>query len=254
MGVIMARQIYKIESKVPFYEVNTLNEWHLSSLLNGLLTVSDAQLDLLEAGDAVMHAKGLGWVITQYHFDIKRFPKSKEPIVMSSWANSYNKFFSYRDYQLDDAQGNELVHLDSSWVMMSFETRGMVRVDPEVVKNVQATEIRSIKKFKRLPKKDYSQAKHKPYRVRYFDIDGNQHVNNVHYFDWMIDVLDLAFIEKYAIDTVDIRYEREIHYGQTAESYVLTEPDEDGQGVTTYHAIKTGDEVHTECQMHWHLR
>ena len=130
----------------------------------------------------------------------------------------------------------------------------MVRVDPEIVKNVQAKPIKSVKRFKRIPKKDYSQAQHKPYRVRYFDIDANQHVNNVHYFDWMIDTLDLAFISKYVIDTVDIRYEREIPYGATAESYVLIEPDADQRGVTTYHAIKTEDEVHTECQFHWHLR
>lgn len=254
MGVSMERQVFKIERKVPFYEVNTLNEWHLSAMLNGLLEVSDAQLDQLDAGDEVMHAKGLGWVITQYHFDIKRFPTSKEPVILSSWADSYNKFFSYRDYQLEDAQGNELVHLDSSWVMMSFKTRGMVRVDPEIVAQVQAKPIRTVKKFKRIPKKDYSQAKHKPYRVRYFDIDANQHVNNVHYFDWMIDTLDLDFITKYAIDTVDIRYEREISYGATPESYVLVEPDEDQKGVTTFHAIKTGKEVHTECALHWHLR
>lgn len=250
----MQRQVYKMKANVPFYEVNTLNEWHLSAMLNGLLAASDTQLDLNHAGDEVMHALGLGWVITQYHFDIKRFPKSKEPVQLSSWADSYNKFFAYREYRLDDAQGNELVHINSSWVMMSFKTRGMVHIVPEIVDRMAAEPIKSIKKFQRIPKKDYSQAQHKSYRVRYFDIDANQHVNNVHYFDWMLDTLDMDFLTKYAIDTVDIRYEREIPYGATAESYVLLEPDADQQGVTTYHAIKTEDEVHTECQFHWHLR
>ncbi|MCD2255451.1 acyl-ACP thioesterase [Lactobacillus sp. CC-MHH1034] len=250
----MARQILSRIQRVPFYEVNTFQEWHVSTMLNAMLAVADDQLDQLNAGDEVMHAKALGWVITQYHFDIQRFPKSKETVTLSSWADSYNQFFSYRDYQMTDAMGQELVHINSSWVMMSFKTRKMVRVDPEIVKNVIADPIRSVKKFPRIPKKDYTGAQQKPYRVRYFDIDANQHVNNVHYFDWMIDTLDLAFIKKYVIDTIDIRYEREVKYGETPVSSVIVEPDESDKSVTTYHQIKTADRVNTECEIHWHLR
>ncbi|MCH4171886.1 MAG: thioesterase [Lactobacillus sp.] len=250
----MERQIFEVHKKVPFYEVNTLNEWHLSAMLNGMLAVADDQLDATGAGDTMMHELNMGWVITQYHFDIKRFPVSKEPVTMTSWADSYNQFFFYRDYALQDAQGEELVHIKSSWVMMSFATRKMVRVNPDIVKQIQAPQVRGVKKFLRIPQKDYSHAIHKPYRVRYFDIDANQHVNNVHYFDWMLDTLDMDFLTKYVIDTVDIRYEREIHYGSVPESYVLQEPDPEGTGITTFHAIRTGDELNTECQLHWHLR
>lgn len=250
----MAHQIYAVDTRVPYYEVNTLNEWHVSAMLNALVSVSNEQLERLDAGDKVMHAQGLGWVVTQYHFDIKRFPKVDEAVKLATWADSYNKFFCYRDYTLSDAHDQELVHIDSSWVMMSFETRGMVRVKPEIVEKFNAKPIRSVKKFKRIPKRDYSHAVHKPYRVRYFDIDANHHVNNIHYFDWIIDTLDLDFLTHNVIDSIDIRYEREIPYGVTAESYVLIEPDEDGQGTTTFHCIKTGDTVHTESVMHWHQR
>ena len=33
-----------------------------------------------------------------------------------------------------------------------------------------------------------------PYRVRFYDIDSNQHVNNAMYFNWIIDVLGYDFL------------------------------------------------------------
>mgnify|MGYP000688892819 FL=1 len=35
------------------------------------------------------------------------------------------------------------------------------------------------------------------YRVRYFDLDMNGHVNNSKYLEWMLDVFDLDFLTKY---------------------------------------------------------
>ena len=51
------------------------------------------------------------------------------------------------------------------------------------------------------------------YRVRYFDLDMNGHVNNSKYLEWMLDVFDLDFLTKYTPAHIDLKYVKEIHHG-----------------------------------------
>ncbi len=47
-----------------------------------------------------------------------------------------------------------------------------------------------------------------PYRVRFYDIDSNQHVNNAMYFNWLMDVLGYEFLTKHEVTQVTIRFDR----------------------------------------------
>ena len=121
---------------------------------------------------------------------INRMPKVDEKVRIVTEAESYNRYFCYRNFWLYDEAGNECVFVQSIFVMMSYETRSMVPVVPEIMAPFESMAIKGSKRFPRIKKIDSEKASQKEYRVRYFDIDGNQHVNNVHYFEWMLDALD----------------------------------------------------------------
>ncbi len=70
----------------------------------------------------------------------------------------------------------------------------------------------------------------------FFDIDGNQHVNNAIYFNWILDVLGYDFLTKYEPTNILVKFDKEVEYGQEVESHFETITEE-GQ-LKTRHEIR----------------
>jgi medium-chain acyl-[acyl-carrier-protein] hydrolase len=81
--------------------------------------------------------------------------------------------------------------------------------------------------------------------VRYFDIDPNGHVNNVHYFEWMEDSLGADFLAHHELASMKIKYAKELPVDATPSAQVQIE------GLTTRHQVITDGVVNAEAEMTW---
>ncbi|WP_343036858.1 acyl-[acyl-carrier-protein] thioesterase [Lacticaseibacillus absianus] len=236
--------IYEEPATVPFFLGTKTGALSLATLVNVMLLGSEHQLDQLGAGLAALAPYGAGWVITQYHLDVARMPRTEEPLVVGTEASAYNKLMTYREYWVDDAAGNRLATMSGAWVMMDLTTRKLIPIIESFAQKVEAVRTTAVRRYPRLPKLatwTYSV----PYRVRYFDIDGNGHVNNVHYFEWMEDALGADFLDHHRLVSMDIKYAREVAYGTTIDAAVAID------GLTTHHQIMTDGVVNAEAQLTW---
>ena len=68
-----------------------------------------------------------------------------------------------------------------------------------------------------------------------FDVDTNQHVNNIRYLQWLIESISEEIIDNYYLYSVDGRFIAEAEYGDTIMSF--TERDENENSFI--HTIKT---------------
>ncbi|MFD1316967.1 acyl-[acyl-carrier-protein] thioesterase [Loigolactobacillus zhaoyuanensis] len=240
--------IYTEPHQVTYYESDTKNQMTLAMLVNVAILVSERQNDQLGLSDDVVHGYNVGWVVTQYQMEIKRMPQVDETVTFGTTATGYNKYFCYRDYWVDDAQGQRLATIHSAWVLMSYATRNMVAVIPALVQPYAVPEIKGIKRFPRIHHVELADAAQQDYRVRYYDIDANQHVNNVHYFDWMFDHLGIAYLSSHEIVSLNIRYEHELTVDDVAQShYQITDH-------VSRHQITTADGKCAEAEVVWRER
>ncbi|MHA3066704.1 acyl-[acyl-carrier-protein] thioesterase [Lacticaseibacillus saniviri] len=237
---------YSEQYRVPFFFGTTKGTISLSTLVNIMLLTSEHQLDEHDAGVPALAELGAGWVITQYHITVNRMPEVEELVEVGTAARSYNRFLTYRDYWINDADGNRLATIEGTWVMMDLETRKLLPIKAEIVNRVGAEEATTVKRFPRIQKIE-NETIRAPYRVRYFDIDSNGHVNNAHYFDWMEDSLGAEWLQQHELVSIDIRYEREVAYGDEAPIAVAELVSE----TETRHKIMSGDVVNAEAQMTW---
>lgn len=237
--------IYAEPHQVTYYEGDTKNQMTLAMLLNVAILVSERQNDQLGLTNEVVHGYNVGWVVTQYQIEIERMPQVDETVIFGTTATGYNKYFCYRDYWVEDATGKRLVTIHSSWVLMSYETRSMVSVIPALVQPYAAPEIKGIKHFPRVHHVDTVNAEQQEYRVRYYDIDANHHVNNVHYFDWMFDHLGMAYLSNHDLVRVNIRYEHELTAGDIASSHYQLD------GLTSQHLINNTAGKCAEAEVVW---
>ncbi|MCO6541491.1 MAG: acyl-ACP thioesterase [Lactobacillus sp.] len=242
----MSRQY--VETKViPFYSTNATQEMNISSLFNEMLLVSEHQLHAVGIDSQQMVQHGIGWVVTKYHLEVQRLPLIDEQIKITTQANSYNKFFCYRTFTVQDAAGNELLTLISNWVMMDIKERKLMPIVPKVMEQIDCEYSEDVWRFPRIKRiKDAKQKKQ--YQTRFFDIDVNGHVNNAVYLDWMLDSLGRDFLLSHQIKSLDIKYDREVAYGQTVQSSVQLENN------SSYHQISSNHKTNAQAQIEWTKR
>lgn len=209
-----------------------------------MLLTSEHQLDQVGAGIAALSQYGAGWVITQYEMTITRMPKAEEPVQVGTQAVSYNKLMTYRDYWIKAEDGTELARISGAWVMMDLETRKIIPMKSGFPEKVGAQAETTVRRYPRIGKVTEPAAEI-PYRVRYFDIDGNGHVNNTHYLDWMEDSLGYDFLNSHELQHVVIKYAREVAYGTTPVASFQQE------GNVTHHQIATDGESNAVATMTW---
>lgn len=232
--------------RVLYYEADDTNHLTLAMLINLFVLVSDDQSIALGLPDDYIHSFGVGWVVTQYHVQFTRRPVVGETITLKTKATAYNRYFAYREYWLLDEQGTTLAYGEGIWVTMSYATRKIATIPTELMTPYASENVSRIPRLERPEKLDPAgDLTIKPYTVRYFDIDANGHVNNAHYFDWLLDTLPASFLRAHQPVDVRIRFENEVQYGHQVASEVVVNDE------TTQHQIKVGSTIAAIATVKW---
>lgn len=245
---------YTTTHQVQFYECDIHKQLTLPMLMSVAITAGELQtysLDLTAVTYLEKHH--LGWIITNHSLDIHQFPKENEQIFVTTEAESYNKFFCYRNFYIHNQQGKCLATMKSVFSLMDLETRKIVTVPEEVISVYQSEKIKRIHRFPVVPNPSGEMLAQENYRVRYFDLDTNRHVNNARYLAWMLDVLPFSFLEKYEPTHIEISFQKEIEYGNTISSQCeerkSTEADKE-----TAHYIYNQDVLSAKALISWRQR
>ncbi|MDT2756263.1 thioesterase [Enterococcus asini] len=239
---------YSEEHKVAYYECDVTGQMTQPAMLAVAIEISEAQSAALGRDSAFVQSLGVTWIITNYQITYNRLPKALEKITVSTMAMEYNKFFCYRNFWLTDELGNELVKIEAVFALMSLETRKMAAVAEEIIAPYGSEKVKKIRRYPKLTKVEGDS--YQPYRVRFYDIDNNHHVNNAVYFTWIFDVLGYDFLASHTPKSTAIRFEKEVEYGNQVESHYQIVTREDG-AIETRHEIRCGDVVSCEANIVW---
>lgn len=230
--------IYERKVTTPHFLGDRYGRVNLPHLMSVLIEISGEQTAKIKTTPA--ESLGLRWVIIQYDIQIHRMPSTYEEIKVRTYAKEYNRYFSYREFEVYDEYDNLLVYAMTVFALIDDE-RKLTRIPKEVIKGYGSTESRTIR---RLPKPELPEftehINRKDYRVRYFDIDGNFHANNSMYFIWMLDALGDEFLATHDVVSGNIVFEKEVYAGEQVESYVDFKVDEHDHLISR-HQIKVGD-------------
>ncbi|MGX7030367.1 acyl-[acyl-carrier-protein] thioesterase [Vagococcus zengguangii] len=208
---------YSQEHVVKYYECDASSRLTLPMLLNIVIDTSEAQSVLLERDGAYVKNLGLTWVITEHAINITRLPRTNERITVTTEAKEHNKYFCYRYFWLHDEEGNELINMMTTFVLMDMTTRKMVSVPSELIEPYHSEKIKTIKRGETFPVLT-EQAQTSLFDVHFSDIDTNQHVNNSRYLGWMVDSLDYDTLTSYQPRQATIRFVKETHCGEQVTS------------------------------------
>lgn len=157
-----------------------------------------------------LQQEGKTWVVTRTHMVISNYALWPDTVTVETYPQEPWKLYFPRVCRLYNSKGEQLFQSLTHWVVMDVKTQRPIKptsiaerfgavdrhthVDPNLGKRVSFNT------------DDFAHMITYSPIVRYSDCDFNKHVNNVIYFEWMLDSLPFSFRDTHLIAEVDISY------------------------------------------------
>lgn len=181
----------------------------------------------------------ISWVLMRKSLKINRLPVLGDVIHVQTYPAGFEKFFTYRDYNIFDESGDLLASSSSTWLLMDTIDRKMTRI-PEFILDLN----------KQMPPKEacLPRAKNKlirfeethsakNFQVGWYDLDFNNHLNNVFYICWMLEALDDSVLQYKKLKDFDIVYKQEAKW----KDQVISEVQRVEENVFLHRLVRAAD-------------
>lgn len=205
-------EVGKFEFPIAPQFVDFQSRVKLSHLIDLILTASGYNADENGFGIRHLHQLGATWVLSRFALEMNYFPKQYEKIFIETWVEEVHTLNTIRNYRVYNGQGEVIGNSTSVWVMINLETRRPMELKLlEGIENYALYKTSGIDRPLKLdsvggePIDEFS--------IKYTDIDINQHVNTVHYLDWMVNSFTLDEHRTRSIHRIDVNFMNEVVYG-----------------------------------------
>lgn len=142
---------------------------------------STFQSEDLGLGIEYLMNQGRVWLMNSWQIVVLKRPRLGDQITVGTWAYDFKSMYGYRNFIINDKDGNRCVNANSVWVYMDLMTNRPVKVTEHEIRGYQME-----------PKIDMEYADRKiilqgegkecpSFPVRRYHIDTNHHVNNGQY-------------------------------------------------------------------------
>ena len=235
---------FEYSMKIPF-DMSDVNGFiKIPQLILLSLQVSGMQSIELGMSDMyILENYNLVWIITDYNMKIDRLPVFDEKITIETYAMSHNRLFCYRAFNIKDEAGNTIIEMVATFVLMDRDTR---KVHPVMSEITDAFDSELSKTMLRGPRfKELEGGVEQEYRVRFYDLDMNGHVNNSKYLDWVFEVMGADFLTQHVPKKVHLKYVKEVLAGGIITSQYEQE------GLKTQHQISSDGHINAQAEIEW---
>jgi len=209
------------------YEIDNQKQATVPALVKLMHEAAMQQVIQLKLSVWDLEPENISWVLMRKYLQIERLPKLGETITIQTHPAGFEKFFTYRDYQVFDDDENRIAHSSSTWLLMDTQTRRMTRI-PDFILDFsdqlpppEACLPRPEDKLPPLEQVDIQQH----FQVNWYDLDFNQHLNNALYVQWMLQTVPDDLLQNGQLKHLSVQYRAESHWKDQiiAETQQLSE-------------------------------
>ena len=212
--------IHNTSFTVRTYEVNSRKEATLPALVRLMHEAAMENVLKLKMSVWDLEPLHLAWVLMRKHIRIYRIPMLGEKLQMRTHPSGFEKVFTYRDYRVWDEEGKKVAEVSTTWLCMDTQTRRMTRI-PD---HIRAMELPPKDTCLPIPDRKplaFEQADQQlSYRVNWFDLDFNSHLNNVQYVQWMLEAAPESLLKSAQVKEMELQYKAEALLGDELLSEV----------------------------------
>lgn len=173
------------------YESGVTNHVTLPTLCNYMQEAAGLSADELGWGIHSLQDAGLTWMLSRLHVKVADYVPWGTGLTMRTWPSGMKgRLLATRCFRVADETGRVVLEADSEWLYVDMKAQKITKLPeefaalvPEGTPKVTFDDIGG--KSVKLP----SVTEKAEVLVRQSDLDFNDHVNNVHYVEWMLEAL-----------------------------------------------------------------
>jgi medium-chain acyl-[acyl-carrier-protein] hydrolase len=197
------------------YEVDRTKMATVPSLCQYMQEAAWHHAEHLGVGFEALQNRNLAWVLYAQIIRFDNFPHWDDDILVKTWPSGRERLFFERDFQVLSDSDEKLAAASTRWLVIDMASRRPQRIDFPYRSEIDFLEHAiqcEFVKFNITP----DSGSHS-FKVDYFDLDVNSHVNNVRYIEWILKSNNPDFHHGHRLRELEIHYIAEALYGEEIE-------------------------------------
>ena len=211
--------IVEQDYRIKLSEIGKENKITNKAILGDLEDIGGIHSNIAGYGILDIPQTKLSWVLLDWKLKIIRRPKYSEKIKIKTWSKNAIKFYTYRDFEVYDENGQVIAIATSKWVLLDIDKEKIVKISDEVLNKYEpelGKSVFGISEIEKLqePENYISEVE---YTVKKSDIDVNNHMHNLNYLELANEALPEDVYNEQELNNVRINYKKEIKLGETVK-------------------------------------
>lgn len=173
--------MYKMRGRIRYSEIDRQANLTIPALINYFQDCCTFQAEDLGVGLSYLKENNLGWFVTSWWIHIEKLPQMGDEVLVKTWPHDFKGCLGYRNFVIEDMQGNRLVEAESLWVLMNIKDGDPARLPKEMKDAYLLSPALDRDWGGRKHKADMDAPEVYRFEVQGLHIDTNGHMNNEKY-------------------------------------------------------------------------
>lgn len=161
------------------------------------------------------------WVLYQWDVEFSYFPKPGTRLTATTWTTGFYKFYAYRNFLLKEGE-RVVAQAKTTWLLLAEQSKRPMRVPPSFAR-LYGSDLLPVQPADEKEVLPFEGTRNLEITVRSYEIDPNQHVNNLVYADWVLEAVPLSFRNNHALQRLVLTYRKQVLYPEEVRSVASNE-------------------------------
>lgn len=186
--------MYEMKRKVTYSQVSSNLKVDMAGIVHYFQDCTIFHSESLGKGLEYSERSSTAWFLSSWQIEVIRYPEFQEEITVRTWPHSFKGMYGYRNFDILDSNGEQIVRANSIWIFMDLKKMHPAKPTEE---DVAGYDLEPAFDMEYAPRKikvlgeDFLVKDNAldPVAVKRSFLDSNHHVNNGRYVAEAMDLL-----------------------------------------------------------------
>lgn len=175
--------MYEMKNRVTYSQVGSNLKADMAEIAHYFQDCTIFHSESIGKGLTEVAKSQRAWFLSSWQIEVERYPEFKEDITIRTWPYAFKGMYGYRNFDILDCAGQQLVRANSIWIFMDLEKQRPVKpveedifgydMEPALEMEYAPRKIKVFEADFRIRNMDET-----PVIVKRSFLDSNYHVNN----------------------------------------------------------------------------
>lgn len=202
---------YRVEKNIDSNDIQSDLYIRFPHLVKLFQDVAFEHSNYLGLGVEVLIKMRLSWVLYANYIKVFNYPKLSDKLTITTWVKNKNGITVQRDFEVKNGNKN-ILYATNLWVLFNIDKRQAIQFPDEIISMYEPEDSDILPEVNyRLPyDKNINYEYTFRFNTRFFDLDANEHVNNITYIDFVYTAIYRMLKKVVFIKDFNITYKKEI--------------------------------------------